>query len=254
MKHFVAIILLLFAFEASAQLWPFGKKEEPTNETINQVTSGDDTFSVVLTGSEFVELDKVRSSEATRATCFSSLKPTVGLPESAANLEQMRLLIAGERLDCGNGWADIEVAKENRKLGQTQARWGAGRDIGVALIGGATKGYLGGKAIDRGADFLQGLSENAGTRVEASDGGTIEVFGNLGEGNIFESNMTEQVSGILTNPADVNPINLAGETPVEEMAFNCVDLRGLLPTDADGIDANGDGLVCSDGAGGVSDN
>ena len=246
MKTALFIFTLLFTVSANAQfLGLFGKKKEPEKvETINQVVTPDSVLTVAVTSDDFVTIDTVRRIEASRAACFTSQRSTVGLSDAVGSMEQMRLALTAQ--DCGKGYADALVAVENRKLGQTQARWGGFYDTVQKGLGVAAKAYVGGKLVDGGTEIFNSAISRAGTQVTVDNGAT--VTGAVGQGNTYTA--TEQVSGILTQPAPVAPIAFG----TGEDGIACLDVRAVLGTDPAGTDGNGDGLVCSDNAGGVRDN
>lgn len=246
MKTALFIFTLLFTVSANAQfLGLFGKKKaEPEPETINQVVQNGTVLTVAVSSADFVTVDNVRSIEAARKACFESQKATPGLSDTVGGMEQMRLALTAP--DCGKGYADALIAVENRKLGQTQARWGGFYDTAQTLAGIGGKAYAAGKLIDGGVDVFNNAVSRAGAQVTVDNGST--VTGAVGEGNTYTA--TEQVSGILTQPAPVSPIAFGSEAA----NVACLDVRAVLATDPAGIDGNGDGLVCSDNAGGVRDN
>ena len=251
MKIITAILLLSVTFSAHAQLkWLFGKKKQATTNEVEQVINLTDgpALTVVLNGGEFVELDKVRSIEKSRTACFQGAKPTVGLSESAQNLEQMRLALT--KPDCGKGYADALIAGEERKLGQTQARWGAVQGLGKAVVGGIISGI----GIDRGADVavagLNALSNRPPTtqvEINPSDNSSVDILGNVGQDNTF-TQANQELGGIPLNPVDSDPIAFApggggtdpGELP--SLAELCI---------GEGFDFVVEENRCSDGQGGT---
>ena len=106
-------------------------------------------------------------------------------------------------------------------------------------------------------DALATASENAAPRIEGDNNRV--VVGVEGDSNTFN-----QQEGILTEPLTFDQVGLgptgeAGELPSGLGA--CVDLRPIRTVDSNGVpvdetstDSNGDGLVCSDGVGGIRDN
>lgn len=276
----VFLLVALFATSAQAQWWKFGfgKKEEPTNETtINLTTATGQTVPVVLNGKEFTELTKNIEIESTRRTCFIQAFGGPMPTDSHAQVAR-EFRLATQDVNCGTSLADSEIAKQERILGQTKVRWGAAKSIANVAIGGAVVDSLGGKLIDGAVAVTSTAINRAGnqtqTTINNDNGSSIEgaigqgntnnevvadngatIQGNVGEGNIFEDND----EGIITNPADIEPIALGSGSEVDEPItesnpLTCPDLRPLLPSDPEGLDANGDGLVCSDGSGGATDN
>lgn len=257
MRHIITLVLL-FSFTATAHAgWfsnIFGGKKADTNETVlQQTTSSGETMTVVLTGEEFVKVDNVRSIEGARKSCFDSRKATSGLSDVVGGMEQMRLALTAP--DCGSGYADALIAVENRKLGQTKVRWGAFSDVTGGVLKTAAGVYLGGEAIDGAVSLGTAALSAAGSRttITASGESNISLTGNVGEGNSFNN------EGIPVNPADLATLTTANEEADEmaempEIDGVCVDLRPVLDRDPEGLDANGDGFVCSDGEGGATDN
>jgi len=208
MKYLIfTITLMVFTNTAQAGFfdWITGKKEQ-TNETINTNVVDGDTRTVVLTGKEYVEARKIEVSEQARVKCFES-NGAMPTDPTAQALREMRLATGGA-LDCGVGYADSLVAKEERKLGQTQARWGAASGVAKSVVGAVVTGV----GIDRGAEVLTAGLNVLGNRppttqieINPNDESSVNVTGNIGEGNSFEQN------GIITEPAPVNPITFGGD-------------------------------------------
>lgn len=237
MKNSFIFIVLMSVFTSSqAGLFDFWKKKKPTNETVITNVVDGDTRTIVLTGEEYVKTRSIEVSEETRGKCFDA-NAAMPTSDTAQALREMRLATGGG-IPCGAGYGDALVAEQNRKLGQTQARWGGAEGLGKALIGGATTGYLGGKALDAVESIFTTQAQNAGTNISInpSDNSSVDIDGNIGEGNAIKNKYDEV------------------ELPEEVESFVCVDLRPVLSSDPIGVDVNGDGLVCSDGSGATLDN
>ena len=221
MKHLITAIVLM-AITSTVQAGPFdwliGKKKEKTNETIFTDVVGGDARTIVLTGEEYVEARKIEVIEAARGKCFES-NGAMPTDPTAQSLREMRLATGGA-LDCGAGYADSLVAKEERKLGQTQARWSAGASLGKAVVGAVVTGV----GIDRGAEVLTAGINSLGNRppttqieINPNDESSVNVTGNIGEGNAFEQN------GIITEPAPINPITFSGDSSEPETETELFD-------------------------------
>lgn len=211
-------------------------------ETVNSVKSGNDTVSVVLTPESFVEYKNIESAESARAKCFES-NGAMPTDPTAQALREMRLATGGNA-DCGAGFNDAIIAKAQEKTKRTQTRWGTAKSV--------VTGAIVGTVVDRGLGSLTGVLtsglENAGNKVEVDNGSTY----NGAQGN---STYTEDNSGIKVNPIDAATVSLGTEVPEEESEVGeaVCEIREVLPGEEE-LDANGDGLVCSDGQGGASDN
>jgi len=110
---------------------------------------------------------------------------------------------------------------------------------------GAIKTTLGLGVAYKGIDTLASLGKAAinksSVEINADNGASVE--GAIGEGNSYTT-----TEGILTEPAEVNSLSL-GVEPEDVVCEIRVALEG-----EELIDANDDGLVCSDGEGGAFDN
>jgi len=243
MKYLLILLTLTFSVNAYAGFWDFLKRKPKTNQTTIQQTVNGQALTVVLTGEEFVKVENVRSIEQTRTTCYENMAaPTPeGMDSHAQVAREFRLM--AQEVNCGSGYADALIAVEARKSSQTKARWGVFKAIGTAAITGTVVDRLGGSIIDGGvklgAAALSGAGSN--TTINASDGSTIT--GALGEGNTYAT--TEQVSGILTNPANVDDISL-GADPVVPVT----DEATCLAAGGDPVIVDGVYIRCSDGSGG----
>lgn len=187
-----------------------------------------------------VEAESLASAEyyKAQATRYSSVSD----PTAQLGMRAIDALDSNNRAPTNSN--DVEIAKSNNRV-ESQRIWSG---FGKSIISGTIAGV----AVVKAADVLGDALTKDSVTVNADNGSTVE--GAIGEGNTY-TQTNEQVSGILTEPAPVNPITLDGSGGEEgDEPTACVDIRPVLPTDPEGTDANGDGLVCSDGAGGVSDN
>jgi len=221
----------------------FGDDSEDDMETVNKINAGNDTVSVVLTPKSFVAYKNIENAEAAREECFKA-NGAMPTDRTAQALREMRLATAGAA-DCGAGYNDAIIAKAEEKTKRTQTRWGTTKSV-------ITTGIIG-TVADRGISTIAGAVksgfDNAGNKVEVDNGSTY----NGAQGN---STYNEDNSGIKVEPIEADTLTIGQpvveeEEPVEEEAV--CELRELFPGE-EPVDLNGDGLVCSDGEGGVSDN
>jgi len=140
---------------------------------------------------------------------------------------------------------DVRIAEASASVQKTQAWTGLVKGT-LGVLGQTALGY---KGIDTFGKLATSALEKDSVNINADNGSTIQ--GAIGEGNTYS---VEQVSGILTEPAPVNPITLGGGP--EEGEPEMCDLRELIPVEEgsnqdanDCFDDNGDGLVCSTGGG-----
>ena len=212
MKHiFILILLITFSTQANAGWFSnIFKKKQKTNETVNVVVDGSgDVISVVLTGKEFVEHQNVENAELSRVACFESRKPTTGLSDSAQDLEQMRLALTSA--DCGMGYNDTLIAKEEGKTNRTKARWSA--TGGVIQKGLGTIGIVAG--VNAIADVIETGFEAAGTDISLSGSSRLTSTGNIGEDNEFDQD-TDIITETTTTTEIFEP-EVLGEEPEPEL-------------------------------------
>lgn len=194
---------------------------------------------------DYAEMVAVQSAESARAECYKSGAISPAL-DSHAQVAAIVAQAAGKGVNCGNGYNDTLIAKEQRKADQTATRWGF---AGTALKTAAAV-VIGDKVVDSVTTLGAAALGAAGNKITASDGSEINVNGNVGEGNTFTS--SEEIGGIPLSEAEVEPIALG--TSQSEDEISCEVERALLDSDPEGTDANGDGFVCSNGGGSVVDN
>ena len=112
-------------------------------------------------------------------------------------------------------------------------------------------GYL---VADKALDFLterdRSQAELVGTLAENS---APSIEGDNNRVVIGDSNTYNEAGGIPVEPLTFAEAELAnsGDELVEseEPDFVCVEVRRTLPIDPEGVDANGNGFACSNGAG-----
>jgi len=210
-----------------------------------RVNSGD-TLAVKMTSKHYARMKQVEAEAMATAEYYKAQAQryaTVTDPTAQLGMRAIDALDQRNRAPTNSN--DVEIVKSNNRV-QSQQNW---LSFGKSLVTTTVAGVAAVKAVDVLGDALQRDS----VTINADNGSTVE--GAIGEGNTY-TQTNEQVSGILTEPAPINPITLGGPEDEEsdEGGFECVDVRPLLPTDPEGLDANGDGLVCSDGMGGAMDN
>ena len=196
---------------------------------------------------EYAVMNSVQAAESARAECYRSgaINPAL---DSHAQVAAIVAQAAGKGVDCGKGYNDALIAQEHRKAAQTETRWGF---AGTALkTAGAI--FVGAKVVDGVTDLGIAALGAAGNNINASEGSEIILNGSIGEGNTY----SEEIGGIPLAEGEVSPVALGATpaAPVAAVAGLCNSLRAPVATDPIGTDANGDGLVCSDGNGGVTDN
>ena len=232
------IILVALAFSV-ALTGCQGKRQPVITENVVEVDG--DTVSVVLNSEDFVELKTNITAENTRKECFKTNQAMPTDPTAQA-LREMRL--ATGKVDCGAGTNDAKIAKIEGEVRKKEANNALIGGVLNAAIGGATKvgtiregAKLVGKVFDKSLD-------RAGNQVTVDNGSSYQ--GAQGDGASY----TEQISGIRTEPAPVEPIVFGGRDEEEDdveitNAEQCLE-EGGTPV----FDAGGNYLRCSDDEGG----
>jgi len=232
----IALSILALLSGCASGLFGGGKSESKT--TRNTVEVDGDILSVVVDSDDFVDMKKTLATESAREECFKANGTKDG--SDIVAVASIVARAAGKGIDCGTSHNDTIIAGINAKV-EKHRIWGgvvSGVTGNIPLAGAA---YVLGKALDKDT-----------TEINVDGGSTVS--GAIGQGNVA----TEQVSGILTEPAPVNPITLDGESDEEEEV--ACDVRPLIPIEEGSLqdqngcfDINQDGLVCSTG-GGCEDN
>ncbi len=232
----VAVLAMPITAQAGPLTWLFGKKKEadPVTQITVETNSGNDVL-VELSGSQFLDLQKSVDDRQARETCYQNLN-TAGMDSHAQVLREVGNLL-GKGIDCGPNNADVAIARENRKLGQTQARWAGFGDVTKTLVGGATKITLADKIGDA---VIAGVSKPS-NQTTVSDNSTYQ--GAQGNGASYNETRTEVADSDIEE----------GEEPISD--FDACIAAGGDPVNTDGnvmVSAD-DGVFdrCSDGAGGT---
>lgn len=205
-----------------------------------QTSSGDGIF-IKMKSRDYVKMKQTEAAEMATAEYYKAQGKRY---ESAQDPTTQMFMILADALKPQSrptNHNDAEIARHAAKA-QMQANW---LNLGSSVI----KGALGYKGLDVVSELGAAALAARGTTINADNNST--VTGAIGEGNTYT--YTESRDGIPLEPAQVNPVTLSGANP-ELPPIECFELRDLLPIDPEGTDANGDGLVCSDGSGGVTDN
>jgi len=206
-----------------------------------RTASGDGIF-IKMKSRDYAKLKQTEAAEMANAEYFRSQAArfqSVSDPTTQMFLIMADALKPSQRPTNHN---DAEIARYNAKA-QMQANW---LGLGESLF----KGVLGYKGLETIGDLGAAALTSRGTTINADNNST--VTGAIGEGNTYT--FTESRDGIPLEPATINPITLDGPPNEGAPEVECVEVRPVLPTDPEGLDANGDGLVCSDGMGGATDN
>jgi len=202
-----------------------------------------------MSGKAYARMKSIQAAERANSAYYASQAAKYSRVTDGRDIALIDAIAALSGNKGPTNFNDALIAKSQASIEKHRTWAGLGKSV--------LNGSLVGLGISKTADVIGSALAKDSVSINADNGSTIE--GAIGEGNTYTR--TEQVSGILTETAPVNPITFGGpeseeegEEPTEESSGECVDLRPVLPTDPEGIDANEDDLVCSDGDGGVSDN
>lgn len=208
--------------------------------TQNTVEVEGDVLSVVVASEDYTDMRKTLAAEKAREECFKA-----GDLSGASDIVAVASIVAqaaGKSADCGVSHNDTVIAGINAKTEKHR------------IWGGVVSGVVGNVPLVAGAALIGRALDKKSTEINVDNGST--VTGAIGEGNTYQ---VEQVSGILTEPAPVNPISLDG-SPAEEEEIPPVDFATCLAAGGDPVNTDGnvmlsadDGIYsrCSDGAGGT---
>ena len=236
MKYFISLMLVL-SLSACGTLG--GGKSKTTK---NNIEVDGDIISVVMDSADFSDMKKTLAAEESRTKCFEANAVNEG--SDIVAVASIVARAAGKGIDCGTNHNDTVIAGINSKVEKHR------------IWGGVASGVLGNIPLAAGAYVLGKALDKDSTEINVDNGST--VTGAIGEGNTYR---VEQVSGILTEPAPVNPITLDGSEPGEgEESIPPVDFATCIAAGGDPVNTDGNVMVsaadgiysrCSDGAGGT---
>ena len=214
-----------------------------------EISASGDGIMVVMASEDYARL-KAAEADAAAATAYyaAQAKRYESVTDPTAQLGMRAIDALDPTNKAPTNQNDVLIAEAEQQTARTGIRWStADSMLGKGLIFGGIREArkLGEAAFNSAGDRI-----TTNTTNNADNGSTVK--GAIGQGNSYAE--TEQVSGILTEPAPVNPITLSKDGTETVDDFVCVDIRELVDGDPAGTDGNGDGFVCSDGAGGVADN
>lgn len=202
---------------------------------------GKDQIAVKMLSKDYARMKQVEAESLATAEYYNAQATrysSVTDPTAQLGMRAIDALDDNNRAPTNSN--DVEIAKSNNRV-ESQRIWSG---LGKSIISGTIAGI----AVVKAADVLGDALNKDAVTINADNGSTVQ--GAIGEGNNFSQ---EQVGGILTETAEVNPISIDSDSQ-SQSELVCEDVRPVLQSDPQGIDLNQDGLVCSDGSGGAFDN
>jgi len=164
-KSLVLALALSLASTSAYAVWPFSKKKPQTQNQVN--TEGGEVVTVVLTGKEYVELEKVKAAEKSNEKFFDAQKKKYSQVDS----EDMALVLAIEGLagqKNPTNFNDSEVAKYQASA--EKHKYWSGALVGTAKV--VTGGVVNVTAVDKIAGAFTATASNAGGNTTTTNNST----------------------------------------------------------------------------------
>lgn len=199
--------------------------------------------SPIMTSKDYARMKSVQAAERSNQAFYAAESVKYSKLTDGRDVALVDAIGALSNKSRPTNYNDTLVADSAAKVEKHKAWVGFVKSV----VNGSVVGYGIGKVADLGKTAF----DNAGTKINVDNGST--ATGAIGEGNTYSQ--TNELGGIPLEASTYPTVALGPEPEAGTTAPTTAvcDLREAR-IDELLIDINADGLVCSDGTGGVSDN